>query len=735
MEFTERIDDLTKIEYLNQMSFSVFCEYMNPDSKKEDLKTSYKTMKTICAQHLKSKGQCTRWYAYSNKSNNIVGGRLFCGNSIQNLCANFRGLICDGITTDIDMKNAHPTILRYLCEINDIPCSSLKNYINNRDEILNEFDDRSVAKKLFLSAINNDKLNRKEKNAFFIEFDNEMKRVSKQLCKVSEYQHIVNLPSSKKYNLTGSALNRILCHFENRILHNAINFLRTNEYEIMTPMFDGMLIYGDHYDNHKLLNDITQSVENEFINLNMEWDYKHHSTDIVISDDFEPASVILDRIDSYDKVKEKFETEHIKIINRGVILRKYDNSHVPFTDNKLKFSYGHMCFENYDQDTYKIKENKFIPIWLQDKNINRKDDCGVYPNNNLCPQNIYNLWSPFIMENVMEWDHHKSGLEMIRKHILILCDNDESIALYFEKWIGQMIAYPEVKSNFPIIISDEGAGKGTLMRLFEKMLGQKKVMETTTPSRDVWGEFNSAMESSFLVNLNELSKKETMECDHRIKGLITDPQLTINHKGTNKFDITSYHRFIGTTNNEEAGIKTQHGDRRKWIVRASDELKGNHKYFKEIYTLLDDVNVIKTCYEYFKNLTDLDKFNQLPLPINEFNEEIKEVNTCCITRWVREYVSDHYYSEHQVHNKLLSRDLYSKFRNWCKANGKEYNINNIQFSVRLKNLRIDGIDKGTQVKGCKTFNFDLQKMKSHFNMVANDDDDDDNEIIDYDAFI
>ena len=733
MEFVEKIEDLTKIEYLNQMPFSDFCEHMNPDSKKEDLINSYKTMKTICKQHLKSKGQCTRWYAHSSKSNNTVGGRLFCGNSIQNLCANFRGLICDKFTTDIDMKNAHPNILRYLCNINDIACSSLKYYNNNRDNILNDFDDRSAAKKLFLSAINNDKLNRKEKNSFFIEFDNEMKRISKQLCKVPDYADIVNLPSSKQYNLTGSALNRILCHFENRILHNAINLLKTNNFEIMTPMFDGMLIYGDHYDNHKLLNDITESVENEFMDLNMEWTYKPHYTDIVIPDDFEPTSVIVDRINSYDKVKELFEQTHIKIINRGLILRKYDNAHIPFTDNKVKFSYGHMGYEYYDEEKYQVKSNKFISIWLQDPNINRKDDCGVYPNDKLCPKDIYNLWMPFAMEHVMEWEHHSSGLEMIRKHILILCDNNNEHALYFEKWIGQMIAYPEVKSNFPIIISDEGAGKGTLMRLFEKMLGQKKVMETTTPSRDVWGEFNSEMEHSFLVNLNELSKKETMECDHRIKGLITDSQLTINHKGTNKFNITSYHRFIGTTNNEEAGIKTQHGDRRKWIVRASDELKGNHGYFKEIYSLLDDENLIKTCYEYFKNLPDLDKFNQLPLPITEFNEEIKEVNTCCISKWIRDYISDHYYSEHQLHNRLLARDLYSKFRNWCNANGKEYNINNVQFGIRLKNLRIAGIDKGPQVKGCKSFNFDLQKMKNYYKMTASDDDDGD--VIDYDAFI
>ena len=57
------------------------------------------------------------------------------------------------------------------------------------------------------------------------------------------------------------------------------------------------------------------------------------------------------------------------------------------------------------------------------------------------------------------------------------------------------------------------------------------VFETATPSRDIWGDFNGRMASTFLVNLNELSKKETIESEGRIKALITDPKLTINNKG------------------------------------------------------------------------------------------------------------------------------------------------------------------------------------------------------------
>ncbi len=65
-------------------------------------------------------------------------------------------------------------------------------------------------------------------------------------------------------------------------------------------------------------------------------------------------------------------------------------------------------------------------------------------------------------------------------------------------------------------------------------------------------------------------KKETVECEGKIKGLITDPKLTINNKGVNQYDIMSFHRFLITTNNSEP-INTSHDDRRNLIIRSSDE--------------------------------------------------------------------------------------------------------------------------------------------------------------------
>ena len=85
-----------------------------------------------------------------------------------------------------------------------------------------------------------------------------------------------------------------------------------------------------------------------------------------------------------------------------------------------------------------------------------------------------------------------------------------------------MLTYPEIKSIIPTFISDEGAGKYTFIRLLMLMLGSKRVLETANPKRDIWGDFNGCLMDAFLINLNELSKKDTLEAEGKIKGLIAD---------------------------------------------------------------------------------------------------------------------------------------------------------------------------------------------------------------------
>jgi hypothetical protein len=275
-----------------------------------------------------------------------------------------------------------------------------------------------------------------------------------------------------------------------------------------------------------------------------------------------------------------------------------------------------------------------------------------------------------------------------------------------------MIQFPAIKSICPTLISKQGAGKGTLIQLLGKMMGGDKVFETAKPSRDVWGDFNGRMCNTFLVNLNELSKRETMDCEGRIKSLITDPKITINNKGVNQYDIQSFHRFIVTTNTAEP-LNTSKDDRRNFIVRSSDEKCGDKEYFKELHDLLDDVDVIKSCYEYFKDLEGANTFNLLPIPTTEYQANLAEMAVSPIEQWLISFTGIH---AHEETVTLSSSDACSEFKQWCAANFMEYTIDVTKFGVRLANLNIPGVKKGPPTKRGSTKVFNIAQLKGHFKL-------------------
>jgi hypothetical protein len=323
------------------------------------------------------------------------------------------------------------------------------------------------------------------------------------------------------------------------------------------------------------------------------------------------------------------------------------------------------------------------------------------------------MWRPFVMEKYTE-PYVKKQLELsfILNHIKILCDNDAKVTDFVIKWIAQMIQYPEVKSYVLTFISKEGAGKGRLMELFSRMMGQNKIHESSTPSRDIWGSFNGLMSSYFLINLNELSKQETKGNEGQMKAMATDGTLVINPKGVSQFKIKSFHRFIITTNKEDP-ITTKKDDRRNIIIRSSDEKIGNLIYWTTISKFLANDDVIRTCYDYFKSIPDMDNFRNIPLPNTDYQNNLKQGNREKIDIWLQDFIEDNVYEEKV---ERTSEELFNLFSVWCEMKKIRYEINNIKFGVNLNNLRIDGITSVRITKGIKKI-FDMKKMKKHYGLI------------------
>jgi len=76
-------------------------------------------------------------FVYGKKSNDK--GRLYTkgGLGLQQLIGSIRGLICDNIYYDIDIKNAHPSFLEQLFNSFDIISPLLSEYNKNREDFYN----------------------------------------------------------------------------------------------------------------------------------------------------------------------------------------------------------------------------------------------------------------------------------------------------------------------------------------------------------------------------------------------------------------------------------------------------------------------------------------------------------------------------------------------------------------------------------------------------------------------
>ena len=313
MNISERVN-LEAVQYLDSFTFEQFSDDCIRDAEVKGEKTPlpksikqwYTTLKNFCKSHIKNKGEVRQIYHYSIHTPAGLGGRLFCSNSVQSIWNVYRGALMRGIGTDIDMKNCHPVILRYICKKHEIECPQLEYYINNRDSCLEKFDSKEIGKNSYLVSVNSDKFTRrKDAPEHMKRFDREMKEIQKELIQLPDYRGLFDAISDyqKSRNYNGSAINRILCYYENIALQYLVDFATARGIEIAVLMFDGLMVYGDYYSDQTLLMDLEDHLSAQMPGLNMKLAYKEHNNDFQV-----PLEYQLERqVNEFEKMSKEFE--------------------------------------------------------------------------------------------------------------------------------------------------------------------------------------------------------------------------------------------------------------------------------------------------------------------------------------------------------------------------------------------------------------------------------------------
>lgn len=646
---------------------------------------------------------------------------------------------------DIDIDNAHPVFCKQYCEANGLDCGAISEYVNNRDAWLSRVSDaylqevdaggrRDVAKKLFIALMYHGSLRKwfaergvttflakhRDVKMFLEKFEHDIGMVANVIIEsnpklASEISERKKAQGKTDYNEPGAVSAYFFQHIECQLLETMYTYAKSRglvDNGRVVLCADGLMIVKDKYTDNLLaeFKDVIMKEHGLNVGVSQKIMTQGYTEEQIISAQIPD---VLSSEPSYDEMKERFERTHCKITSKAMYICDGDQV-LYYAEPKFKSAYRELKYydEAFDKKgkSLGLKPNKFIDKWMDDEKLRKYKDVAIYPPPLICPHDIYNLWVPFrIAQYTGSYVKHEDGLAMFLSHIDILCGNDTDVADYFVKWLAQMFQYPAVKTIMPTFISEEGAGKGSLIELISAMMGPGKTLMTTQPSRDVWGDFNALMCSAFFVNLNEMSAKETKDSIGKIKGLITDPQLTINKKGIDAFTIQSFHRFLGTTNSEDPW-KVKKDDRRNLIIRSSDTLCGDKEYFSRLHHLFSDVTVKRTIYDYLMGIADMDKFGDLPIPKTQYQEDVKEANRSVIDRWVEDLAIKA--TEDICLDSVEKLQMFSKF---CGDNGFNYEITAVKMTLALKRLNIPGVDLVHTKAGNKTL-FHISTIRSHYGL-------------------
>ena len=310
---------------------------------------------------------------------------------------------------------------------------------------------------------------------------------------------------------------------------------------------------------------------------------------------------------------------------------------------QLKASNQHLCVIDPESG----KNLNFIKMWTQNNNdIRCYENMDVYPFAPACPPDCFNLWMPFDMERVENWNDKPDVLSKFIYHVReVVCGTTANSKFqegfeYLMDWLSHIIQRPHIKSGkCPVLISAQGSGKGTLIRILTRILGASKVFQSVKPERDVYGDFNPMMERALLVNIDEPESAKSDTFEGTIKNFITEPTMMINDKFVKPHQIKSYHRFIFTTNKADGGITVEEGDRRFFILRMSDKHKGDMKYWDEWDKILGDADQsgFKTIYNWLAT-RDIGDFMQKATPKTVYQKNLERSNRTPLECWLEHLV-------------------------------------------------------------------------------------------------
>jgi hypothetical protein len=175
----------------------------------------------------------------------------------------------------------------------------------------------------------------------------------------------------------------------------------------------------------------------------------------------------------------------------------------------------------------------------------------------------------------------------IREHLReVLCCSDAGHYDYLLKLLQWKIQFPVENPEVAVLLVGEtGAGKGTLVRLMERVFGQRRVLQFTR-SDDVSNRFNRSIEGKVVIAYDEVLFAGDPRLRGRLKSEISEPRIPIEPKGLDSYTVRNIALRLFASN-EAAPLPIDPDDRRFLVLAVSAKRARDPDYFARLRAAID----------------------------------------------------------------------------------------------------------------------------------------------------
>jgi len=253
-------------------------------------------------------------------------------------------------------------------------------------------------------------------------------------------------------------------------------------------------------------------------------------------------------------------------------------------------SFGRMFPGQFIQHPNWEKARPLPKVWLESP-YRRSYEFGLRLSpHEETPAGIFNTWNGFAFESV------EGDCSLFLAHIRdVICRGDLDLYTWVMDWAADCVQDPgNLKGTAIVMRGREGTGKGTFANTLGRLFGAHYVH--LIDANHLMGNFNAHLIDAIVVFADEITWGGNVKSQGKLKGLVSEQQLTGERKGIDAIQYRNFAHVIIASNAE--WVVPAGGSSRRWLVLDIDDSRANDRlYFKAIHNELDNGGYEAFLYE------------------------------------------------------------------------------------------------------------------------------------------